>query len=269
MVNNKYLFFGGSYSNFHAIQRLKETADELGIPAKNIFHTGDVVGYCAFPEETVRFVRDWGIQVIAGNVEIQLANGENDCGCNFDEGSRCADFSTLWYPYAQTQLSEDSISWMRSLPLYLSFELNNKRWSVIHGGIKNISEFIFASSPWEQKEQIFKELGADVVIAGHCGLPFFQKENDKIWINPGVIGMPANDGTSRVWYGIYDASEESFEIKSLNYRSDQARKQMYEKQLPPEYADTLITGIWDNCEILPDKETAVQGTPLEEKKFML
>jgi len=36
-------------------------------------------------------------------------------------------------------------------------------------------------------------------------------------------------------------------------------KKWKKRNLSEEYAGTLITGIWDNCEILPDQETAMQG----------
>jgi predicted phosphodiesterase len=269
MENNKYLFFGGSYSNLHAIQQLKVKADDLGISPERIFHSGDVVGYCAFPEETINFVRDWGIHVIAGNVEVQLREGEEDCGCNFEEGSRCADFSILWYPYAQTQVSKENIEWMHSIPTHSKVEIAGKKWGLIHGGLEDISQFIFASTPWEEKQHIFDKLNVDVIFAGHCGLPFIQKQGDKTWINTGVIGMPANDGTQRVWYGVFDADTHSFELKSLNYDAEAANAAMRQKKLPEEYAKTLITGIWDNCEILPAEETAQQNIEIEEKSIAL
>jgi hypothetical protein len=31
----------------------------------------------------------------------------------------------------------------------------------------------------------------------------------KRWINPGVIGMPANDGTERVWFLTMDCNEDA------------------------------------------------------------
>ena len=37
----------------------------------------------------------------------------------------------------------------------------------------------------------------DGVIGGHCGLPFTKVVGDRLWHNPGAIGMPANDGTPR------------------------------------------------------------------------
>jgi predicted phosphodiesterase len=269
MENNKYLFFGGSYSNLHAIQQLKTEAESLGIKPQNIFHTGDVVGYCAFPEETIDLVRDWGINVIAGNVEVQLREGEEDCGCNFEEGSRCASFSTLWYPYAQTQVSKENIEWMHSLPTHKIYQIAGKKWGVIHGGLEDISQFIFASTPWEVKQRIFVQLNVDVIVAGHCGLPFTQQHEGKTWINPGVIGMPANDGTQRVWYGIFDADTSAFQLKSIQYNAKAANIAMQQKQLPEEYAKTLVTGLWDNCEILPEVETGEQGVRIGDGEVLV
>lgn len=269
MKNTKYLFFGGSYSNLQAIERLKEIADQENIHPENIFHTGDVVGYCAFPEQTINFVRNWGINVVAGNVEVQLAEGADDCGCNFEEGSRCANFSTLWYPYAKTKVSSENIDWMKGLSTHKKSVLNGKRFAFIHGGVEDISEFIFESTPWKKKQEIIDELDVDVVVAGHCGIPFIQNNDGKTWVNPGVIGMPANDGTQRVWFGIYDPLLEEMEIRSFEYDAETASEAMVINQLPEEYSKTLITGLWDNCEILPAEEKAQQNSPLEEKRVLI
>jgi hypothetical protein len=73
--------------------------------------------------------------------------------------------------------------------------------------------------------------------------------------------MPANDGTPRVWYLLLDDStgELTFAFKSFNYDNRQANQLMVEKGLPSSYAQTLLTGIWDNCEILPEAEKQLQG----------
>ena len=64
---------------------------------KNCFCTGDIVGYCAQPEETIHRFIDWGAHTIIGNVELQLRNRNIDCGCDFKKGSKCDGFSKLWY----------------------------------------------------------------------------------------------------------------------------------------------------------------------------
>ncbi|WP_107038858.1 metallophosphoesterase family protein [Brumimicrobium mesophilum] len=264
-----HLFFGGSYSNIHALKALKYEAGKLQIPAKNIYHTGDVVGYCASPNETVNAVREWGINVIAGNVEVQLSDGEEDCGCNFEEGSRCSNFSNLWYPFAKIQVSQANIDWMKTLNNHQIIVIDGLRLGIIHGGIENISEFIFKSTPSSIKEKIIKKLNVDVIVAGHCGIPFMQQLGNAHWINPGVIGMPANDGTTKVWYTIYNSETKTFSSHALKYDFNKTSEEMVQKQLPMEYAKTIVDGIWDNCEILPSEETKMQGVELKEESISI
>lgn len=261
ITNGPVLVFGGVYSNLPALEKMMEIAGQLHIPPGNIICTGDIVGYCAEPESCVQRIREWGIHSIAGNVEIQLRNREEDCGCNFDEGSRCDTFSRKWYPYAQSQLSEASIQWMLSLPHHLRFQYGKKRVYVLHGSFFNPSEFVFRSTPWDQKRANFEAAKADIVLAGHCGLPFHHEHDGLLWLNAGVIGMPANDGTTRVWYAVLDLQEGEvvYHHQSYEYDHESAARGMEEHKLPREYSETLRTWLWDNCEILPEEETAAQG----------
>ena len=50
--------FGGPYSNVRAVTALRARAAELGIQASRTICTGDVVAYCAEPEETVALIRE-------------------------------------------------------------------------------------------------------------------------------------------------------------------------------------------------------------------
>ena len=52
------------------------------------------------------------------------------------------------------------------------------------------------------------------------------------------------------------------QIHPLSYENKIAAAAMLENGLPQSYAQTLETGIWDNCEILPEEETAQQGKAL-------
>ncbi len=261
-LNDQLLVFGGVYSNLQSLQKMKQIADQHNISRNQIICTGDVVGYCAQPEQCVQFVKDWGIHCIAGNVEIQLREGGEDCGCNFDEGSRCNIFSNQWYPYAKRQLSESSIKWMHELPDFIQFEYAGLKSMVVHGSMFETAGYVFESTPWSKKEENFKAAEAQLILAGHCGLPFSQTQNEKHWLNPGVIGMPANDGTERVWYMLLNTDPSNklhFKHHSYTYNHHEAALQMHLHQLTVEYARTLKTGLWDNCEILPEQETALAG----------
>lgn len=260
-LSGKVLLFGGVYSNLQALDKLKSIAETQNIPPENCICTGDIVGYCAQPEETVQLFKLWGAQSIAGNVEIQLSQGAEDCGCDFRKGSRCDGFSQMWYPYAKSKLSKNSLEFMATLPDHITFEYAGKRVMVVHGSYTNTSEFIFKSTPWETKQPNFSVDNSDVIIAGHCGLPFHHQHEELLWLNPGVIGMPANDGTSSVWYTILGDKKDSFNFKHhfFEYNHKLTSKLMQNILLPEEYARTIITGIWDNTEILPAVESGWQG----------
>lgn len=260
-ISGKVLLFGGVYSNLQALEAIYKVAKNEGIAPENCICTGDIIGYCAQPEETIQFFKNWNPRSIAGNVEIKLSENADDCGCDFTKGSRCDGFSQLWYPYAKSKLTQASIDYIKSLPEFIQFEFANKICTVVHGSYFNTSEFIFKSTPWEVKKPNFKETNSDVIIAGHCGLPFNDSQNDLLWLNPGVIGMPANDGKPSVWYVILEEKNNlvTFEHKSLTYDYSLANKLMLENGLPNEYAKTILTGIWDNTEILPDTEAKLQG----------
>jgi len=262
--NGKLLLFGGVYSNLQALEALIDIAKSEDIPAEDCICTGDITGYCAQPEETIQLFRQWGAVSIAGNVELQLANDSEDCGCDFKAGGRCDSFSKTWFPYTKAYLSQESLDWIAEIPENISFYYAGKKVTVVHGNYGNVSEFIFKSNANQNKENCLSETDSDVIVAGHCGLPFNQPIKEKLWLNPGVIGMPANDGTQRVWYMILENNNKEIKYthRSFEYDFKTAQRLMFKNHLPEAYADTLSSGIWDNMEILPEIEKMGQGIPI-------
>ena len=261
VLEGKILLFGGVYSNLQALEKLKHISEELKIVPENCICTGDIIGYCAQPEETIQLFKLWGARSIVGNVEIQLRDNEADCGCDFREGSRCDGFSQLWYPFAQSKLTKNSIDFIATFPDHITFNFGGNINTVVHGSYNNVSEFIFKSTPWNLKEASFNDTKSDVIIAGHCGLPFKDEKNKKQWINPGVIGMPANDGEPHVWYAVLEEINGKMIAThyTMNYNHQLTSQLMKNGLLPEEYARTIVTGIWDNTEILPAVESGLQG----------
>lgn len=264
------LCFGGVYSNLQALESLKEICESKNIEKSNILCTGDIVGYCAQPEECIQFIREWGIASISGNVEIQLGLGADDCGCDFRSGSRCDSFSKRWYPYARSRLSSESLNWISNLPEVIHFDYKGKKALLVHGSPVHVSEYIFKSTSWQYKEELMCMADAELLVAGHSGLPFIHVNKGKIWLNPGVIGMPANDGTSRVWYATLESSAEHLRVRHSSFEYDflSASRLMLRSGLPGEYADTLISGVWDNTEILPIQEAALSGQFLVLEEYI-
>ena len=123
VVQSPLLVFGGPYSNLRALTALRARAEELGIPASHCICTGDVVAYCAEPEEATAAIRSWGCHVVAGNCEEQLAAGAADCACGFEAGSECERLAKGWYPFANARISPASRAWMADLPKALTVDV--------------------------------------------------------------------------------------------------------------------------------------------------
>jgi len=276
-LNAPVLCFGGPYSNLQATKALKNKAEFLGIPPERIICTGDVVAYCANPQQTVDLIRDWGVHVMMGNCEQALGFDADDCGCGFDEGSQCDVLSDEWYQFASGRLNSAAKLWMRSLPDVIYLNLFGIPIAVIHGGVDDISAFVFHSTPDNAKQQIINELeipsGPIGIIAGHSGLPFTDTNvggDCLFWHNPGVIGMPANDGTPRAWYSVVDRDEDGqlcFSHGVLDYCHQGAAQAMIENGLSPEYKQSLLTGLWPNMDVLPEWEQKQQGQQIFAKKI--
>ena len=264
--NGPILFFGGPYSNLEATRAVLAEAERRGIPPERIVCTGDVVAYGADASVTAALIRQAGIHVVMGNCEEALAEGAGDCGCGFAPGSACDRLSSAWFAHADRELGAQERAWMRGLPRRLDVEIAGFRLAVVHGSLNEINRFVFASTPERVKALDLALSGADGIVAGHCGLPFTGVVDGRLWHNPGVVGMPANDGTPRVWYSLVTPGPAArtlvIEHLALDYDHGTAASKMRAAGLPEGYAEALASGRWASCDVLPPAEVKATGTPL-------
>jgi predicted phosphodiesterase len=245
-------------------------ARRLGIPPGQVIVTGDVVAYCAEPDETARAIAAWGCHVIQGNCEQQIAAGAADCACNFEEGSACDVLAKGWYPFAAARVSEDMRAWMAGLPQTLTFALAGLTFRVVHGGTQEVSRWVFASDQGVIAEECGLA-GTDVVIAGHCGLPFIARSGRQVWFNAGVVGMPANDGIAGGWYGLITPSADGLTLSTRRLAYDHlgAAAAMRRFGHANGYARTLVTGLWPSLDVLPPLERGETGVRIRPRSLKL
>lgn len=262
-LSGPLIAFGGPLGNLDALEALLAEARALGIPADAMISTGDVAAYCADPAECAARLESEGVAVVMGNCEEALAADAEDCGCAFAPGSVCDSLAGAWYGFVRGRIGADVRTWMGGLPRRLAFTLGGARFAVVHGGARKINRYLFASDRHALAEERAL-LGADVVIAGHGGLPFTTDVAGGLWHNPGALGLPANDGTSRVWYSLISAGDGElvFEHRSLDYDAAAQARKMRAADLPKAYAEALETGLWPDTAILPPAEAAAAGRPL-------
>jgi diadenosine tetraphosphatase ApaH/serine/threonine PP2A family protein phosphatase len=199
-----------------------------------------------------------------GNVEESLGFAIDDCQCGFEEGSTCDLLAAQWYRYGSEVVSDDIKAWMRTLPRRIDFTFSGARFAVIHGGVQEINRFVFPATAPDDIQAELDKAGTQAVIGGHSGLPFSRVIDGRLWHNPGVIGLPANDGTPRVWYSLLRSSEAGItvETRALRYDHDSAAKAIRKADLPNDYADALESGLWPSDEIMPAEDRRRRGAAL-------
>ncbi|MDJ0741159.1 MAG: metallophosphoesterase family protein [Gammaproteobacteria bacterium] len=270
-LHGRVLVFGGPYSNLAATQAMRDTASDLAIAPDNVVCTGDVVAYCAEPQQTTDVIRDWGCHVVMGNCEQALAEQAPDCGCGFADGSACSALSVDWYRFAGQAVSPGHREWMGRLPRQLRFRMAGRRCVVVHGAVDAINQFVFASDAAGHKQHQLALAAADVVIGGHCGLPFGQRLDNGYWLNAGVIGMPANDGTPDGWYLLLTPRDDGVHASwhRLAYPYQATRDAMLAAGVSRPYAEALETGLWPSLDVLPEAERRATGVMLKPTATVL
>lgn len=255
-LSGDVLVYGGPYSNLEAAEALFDVADSIGIPPERRICTGDVAAYCADPVATAECHIERGGAVVAGNCERQLAQDAEDCGCGFDDGSACDLLSRGWYPFARSALSgrHDLRRFFATCPDLITFEHGRRRVAVIHGGVRDIARFVWETSPDPVFQEEIAAINAligpvDIVLAGHSGIPFARQIGETTWLNAGVIGMPANDGSPETRYLLL--SEDRHRVERLRYDHTHTAAKMRAAGLVQGYDQALLSGDWPSEDVLP------------------
>jgi len=269
ILDVKRLFvFGGAYGNFEATKAILDEAEQRGFSKEEILFTGDSIAYCANPEETTCLIKSSGIHTLEGNCEEAIANGAENCGCGFEEGTECDLLSDQWYRYCQKHVSAESRIWMAALSHHLEVRIGELTFLATHATPTSNNQFVFPSSLSHEVIEGFTDK-YDGFITGHSGIPFIEKIGKKLWINSGAAGMPANDGTPRIWFATIEAEQDSLIIQThaLNYDHPSAAQAMKNAGLENGYMDCLTTGIWPSHDVLPELEKSETGTAITEQQF--
>lgn len=248
-MDGPVVLFGGPYSNLQAMQAMVAAID-----GRNAICTGDVVGYCANPNETTALLMAQPVRTIAGNCEQQLAEGKDDCGCGFGEDSACDLLSRGWWPHLLNTAASETVRALSDLPEIATFTHQSRRYAVIHGGATAINRFLWPTSDDDLSEEITAIEAAvgkvDGIIAGHSGIAFHRQIGQHQWINAGAIGLPPHDGRTETRYAVL--AEGDVIIERLSYDFEAAATAMEAAGLTQGYHNTLRTGIWPSEDILPD-----------------
>ncbi len=250
--------FGGIYNNQLGLAALLEDATRRG--AEAIYCLGDLGGFGPNPEKVRPLLAQGGVLAIQGNYEESLASGREDCNCGYTD-PRDNHFAEISYRYTERNCSPDFKAWMGTLPKRRRVRVGDRELLLVHGSPRRVNEFLFHStSPVPFLEVLLDQQRCDGILCTHTGLQWHRRlPSGRDMVNVGVIGRPANDGNTHVWYALLEAREDGLgvELLPLVYDHEGLAAEMRREELPEEFVETIRTGWWTTClEILPARERA-------------
>jgi predicted phosphodiesterase len=251
-------FIGGIYSNYHALVATLDDIARRNVDAT--YFLGDLGAFGPHPNRVPDLLRERGIPGIQGNYEESLSTRAEDCHCGYTD-PRDNHYAQISYDYTFANTSDAHKDWMGTLPRNIRFTAGDLRFLLVHGSPRKINEFLWRSTSAEAfLEKLCSDYDADVIVCTHTGLHWHKAlASGAHVINAGVIGRPANDGATNVWYTVVEAGggAMSVEFVPVHYDHHALAEEMRREQLPEEFVETVLTGWWTTClEVLPPKERA-------------
>ncbi len=274
---SRVAIFGGVYNNHLALRAAIADARRRG--AEKLFCLGDLGAFGPNPDKVFPLLIAAGAVTMQGNYDNSVGNELPDCQCGYTDPLD-NHYARLSYQYTYRKTTAAWRPWLRRLPMEIRFELkseilnsksetnpeskieNPKSLRVLccHGSPRKMNEFLWESTtPTHLLEKLCDDFAADIIVATHTGLPWKRRlSGGRLFVNCGVLGRPANDGTAQVGYSILDSNDpQTATYVKLEYDHEALAVEMRNEQLPKPFIETILTGWWTTClEILPAKERA-------------
>ena len=182
----------GIFSDIHgslpALQSVWQALGERGLAAGVALNAGDNVGYGAFPEECIAFLRGHpNILGVRGNYDKNVAL--------FPE--RQSEYRKKWgrarpekfhaIACDSAAISGGSRAWLLGLPAEQEITLEGVRVLLTHYA-PGVKEGLGHWTPGSRLRDLARATQARVVVCGHTHTPFVREEGGVLWVNPGSVG---------------------------------------------------------------------------------
>jgi putative phosphoesterase len=242
----KIAFLSDIHSNIHALEAV--WADLEAVHPDRVYCLGDLVGYGAFPNEVVDFIRSKDISTVMGNYDEGVGFDLHDCGCVYKdpEEDRKGKLSLMW---SREQTTHEHKLYLQSLPIQIRMEEKKPSMLLVHGSPRRINEYLFEDRPDATFDRIAKLAGTDVVLFGHTHLPYQKKIARSLFVNAGTVGKP-KDGDIRAGYVVLTINRKvKADFRKVEYDVNAAAMAVRDSDLPDHFADLLETGGIDPVQI--------------------
>lgn len=231
--------FSDVHGNLHALRGVWEDIERMHPDAT--YCLGDLVGYGAYPNEVVEFLRGHETPCVMGNYDEGVGFDLHQCGCAYtgSEERRLGEASFEW---TKAQVSPENKAWLQKLPLQIRLEDQRPSLLLVHGSPRKVNEYLYENRSKASLERIASLAGTDLLLFGHTHFAYEKRVGKTLFVNVGSVGRP-RDGDARAAYAwLTLGARTHVEFRRVAYDVAAAASAVRRSGLPAEFAEKLEHG---------------------------
>lgn len=228
----RYGVLADIHGNLHALERVLDLFGQIGVDGYLV--AGDLVGYCAFPNECVERVQELDPVCVAGNHDLISLGQLGD--------DRCIELARQTLRWTADVLTDDAREYLAGLPLCVDLE----GIALAHGSLEDPQKYVVRrEQAVEQLRRAEERSGARILILGHTHRAWacdaggstrsVRRELDvgggRFLLNPGAVGQ-SRELRARARCMILDLERRRASFHAIGYDVAACREALRRHGLP-------------------------------------
>lgn len=230
------------HANLEALEACLKKIEEL--KTDRIICLGDLVDYCAQPNECVELVKKYSDIVVMGN--------HDEAQFHYDLVSGFGENAMISSVHTRSVIRHEYVGYFRTLP----FTHTEDNMFFVHGSPYEPQSYHYVLTEGRARMN-FSFFEGKVCFIGHSHIPVVFREKDgdveivepgnvkddgRYIINVGSIGQP-RDGDPRTGFGLFDTESFKYQNVRVGYPAGTTSKKILEEGLPEYLAERILKGI--------------------------
>lgn len=204
------------HSNVDALKAVIKDIRSKGI--KDIYCTGDLIGYYHDPNGVVDVIKAEEVITIQGNHDQKYIDKKPLNQTDLKNVSEKEKFAGSFHHNNQL-LSDENRHFLEICPETLTVDLNGHQLLLVHGAPSGSKVYMYQGDPIIS--DVAKTLKEDGIVYGHTHIPYVETVEGKLFVNPGSVGKPKQASKKSTYVTIdEDLKVTHYEV---TYNQDQVR----------------------------------------------
>lgn len=209
----KLAFISDIHGNAIALDAVLQDIQQKNVD--KVLVLGDICYRGPEPQRAFDLVRALNCNVIKGNADEWVVRGVQ----RGEVPDHVLELMNKERDWIASQLSNESIDYLRELPTQLNLEVEGIQIHAFHATPDSLFEVV---PPTASDETILEKLvpsEADLYIYAHIHKPYIRFINGKCIVNIGSVGLPF-DGLNKASYSIVEINESSIQTSNVRVNYD-------------------------------------------------